>query len=122
MAKKKNIEFNDEYFLNLTMKYDERDDNIYPKWAVWCANSNGRYAIDGKDGYFYTRIKTDEEIKIEEKRFQFEEFLNKQNHRVDDWLEYEDFIKESFENNKNSLDFNLLTYSEWKSSLEESAE
>lgn len=55
-------EFTDEYFINLTMKYDERDDEIYPKWAVWCAKSDDKYCIDGKDGHFYTRVRTEEEI------------------------------------------------------------
>lgn len=58
-------EFNDEYFINLTMKYDERDDEIYPKWAVWCAKSDYKYYIDGKDGHFYTHVRTDEEINKE---------------------------------------------------------
>ena len=44
------VEYTDEYFINLTMDYDHRDDEIYPKWAVWCAKSNDRYYIDGKDG------------------------------------------------------------------------
>lgn len=58
MARKKsntNIEkCSDEYFINLTMPFDKMDDEIYPKWAVWCALSEGKYCIKGKDGYFYT--------------------------------------------------------------------
>ncbi|MBO4622539.1 MAG: hypothetical protein J5691_01495 [Bacilli bacterium] len=58
MARKKSnttIEkYSDEYFINLTMPFDKRDDEVYSKWAIWCALSEDKYCIRGKDGYFYT--------------------------------------------------------------------
>ena len=68
-------EFNDEYFLNLTMKYDERIDDIYCHWAVWCANSDDKYYIDGKDGHFYTHIRTPEEIAKEQMKRKVQDFI-----------------------------------------------
>jgi hypothetical protein len=59
MARKKKTEFTDEYFINLIMPFDEKDDEIYQKWAIWCANSD-KYVIDAKDNYFYTRNKETE--------------------------------------------------------------
>jgi hypothetical protein len=59
------------------MKYDERDDEIYPKWAVWCAKSDDKYYIDGKDGHFFTHVRTEEEIADEQaKRRLFDLVMN----------------------------------------------
>ena len=70
-------EFTDDYFLNLTMDYDKRDDSIYPKWAVWCAKSNDKYYIDGKDGHFFTHVRTDEEIAEERRKRHIMEMIMK---------------------------------------------
>lgn len=128
MAKKKTIEFNDEYFLNLTMDFDKRDDEIYPKWAVWCANSNDRYFIDGKNGHFYTHIRTDEEIEIERKRRNLDEFVfmqDRTNISNEDWAKYEEDIREKRMKSEQEgyiLDFYPPNYEQWKNLKQESAE
>lgn len=115
-----NTQFTDEYFINLTMDYDKRDDEIYPKWAVWCALSNDRYYIDGKDGHFYTHVRTDEEIAIERKRRELIEFINEQDRELDNeghptesWMEYERYIHELAMDNENILSIEPKTYVEW---------
>ena len=93
--------FSDDYFINLTMDYDKRDDSIYPKWAVWCAKSDDRYYIDGKDGHFFTHVRTDKEIAIERKRREIMETLhtqdipmNEEGHPTEEWMEYERYVHE----------------------------
>ena len=127
MAKKKQqeIEFNDEYFLNLTMKYDERNDDIYPKWAMWCANSEDKYYIDGKDGYFYTHIRTPEEIAKERKRHEIQELIiTKDMIEGEDDLkqQYEDYLRDIMFNEEQLLEITPLPYEEWKNQSKESAE
>lgn len=127
MAKKKQqeIEFNDEYFLNLTMKYDERNDDIYPKWAMWCANSEDKYYIDGKDGYFYTHIRTPEEIAKERKRREIQELIiTKDMIEGEDDLkqQYEDYLRDIMFNEEQLLEITPLPYEEWKNQSKESAE
>ena len=150
MAKKKQqeIEFNDEYFLNLTMKYDERNDDIYPKWAMWCANSEDKYYIDGKDGYFYTHIRTPEEIAKERKRREIQELISDVNTLSDkeivlvdfnervardylalvnleiDWLKMssEEKVSKITPRYLYSQNTTPLPYEEWKNQSKESAE
>lgn len=124
MAKKKNIQLDDNYFVNLIMPYDQRDDEIYPKWAVWCANSDDRYYIDGKDGHFYTHIRTDEEIEIERKRRGINEMSFSFDHKdvnEDDIRSYEEYLHEGSMDER-IRDFNPLSFDEWKNQKEESAE
>ena len=113
-------QFTDDYFINLTMDYDKRDDAIYPKWAVWCALSNDRYYIDGKDGHFYTHVRTDEEIAIERKRRELIEFVNEQEreldadgHPTESWMEYEHYIHELAMSDENILSITPKIYVEW---------
>jgi len=92
-------QYTDEFFINLTMDYDKRDDNIYPLWSRWCALSEDRYYIDGKDGHFYTHIRTDAEIRIEKKRHEIMDMLmtqerpmNEEGHPTEKWIEYENYV------------------------------
>ena len=117
MARKKPEQFSDEYFTNLTMKYDERDDEIYPKWAVWCYNSNDKYFINGKNGYFYTQVRTDKEIEIERKHRVIDELIFTQNREgisEEDWRTYEEWIRNYTNSEEDLLEFIPITYKEWK--------
>lgn len=117
------VEFTDEYFLNLTMDYDHRDDEIYPKWAVWCAKSGDRYVIDGKDHHFYTRVRTDEEIALERKKRQLMEFSFSQRDGLelepgtpefDEFMKYESYLHEAAFREEDLLHFEPKTFAEWK--------
>lgn len=119
--------FTDDYFINLTMDYDKRDDEIYPKWAVWCALSEDRYYIDGKDGHFYTHVRTEQEIAIEKKRHELIDFINEQEreldtdgHPTESWMEYERYIQELAMSDENILEITPKTYAEWKQDKNES--
>lgn len=114
-------QFTDEYFINLTMDYDKRDDDIYPKWAVWCAKSDDKYYIDGKDGHFYTHVRTNEEIAIEQKKRELMEFVMNQDRPVDeegniaeDWMEYERYIHDLIMDEENILTAEAPMYKQWK--------
>ena len=114
-------EYTDEFFINLTMDYDKRDDNIYPKWAVWCALSNDRYYIDGKDGHFYTHVRTDEEIAIERKRREIMELLmtqerplDEQGHPTEEWMDYERYVMDILGDVEHILEATVMTFEEWK--------
>ena len=87
-------EFTDDYFINLTMDYDKRDDSIYPKWAVWCAKSNDKYYIDGKDGHFYTHVRTDEEIAEERRKRHIMEMIMRE--RIENEIDGNEEKEESF--------------------------
>lgn len=119
-------EFTDEYFIKLTMDYDKRDDEIYPKWAVWCAKSNDRYFIDGANHHFYTHIRSDEEIVIERKKREIMEFMISQRPEIDkipeDWIEYEMYIQDNLLNDSSLLDKEVLSYEDWKKLPKESEE
>jgi len=113
-------QFTDDYFINLTMDYDKRDDSIYPKWAVWCAQSDDKYYIDGKDGHFYTHVRTDREIAIEKKRREIIEFGMQQDvphdekgYRPDSYVEYDIYLRKLAMDDDKVLDANPLTYEEW---------
>lgn len=111
-------EFTDEYFLNLTMDYDKRDDEIYPKWAVWCALSEDKYYIDGKDGHFYTHVRTEEEIDIERRKREIVDMLYMQNRDLatdEEWREYEMYIHEGCMD-ENIKQFIPMYFTEWKES------
>ena len=56
MVKKKEaiIKFSDDWFIQLVMPFNKYDEDIYAKWAIWCALSGNKYCIDAKDEYFYT--------------------------------------------------------------------
>ncbi len=114
-----NTQFTDDYFINLTMDYNKRDDAIYPKWAVWCALSEDRYYIDGKDGHFYTHVRTDEEIAIERKRREIFEFMMTQerpgpdDENCESWMEYERYIHELTMDDKDILVAEPKTFIEW---------
>lgn len=117
MPRSKPEQFSDEYFIKLTMDYDERDDNIYPKWALWCANSEDRYYIDGKDHHFYTHKRTDKEIEIERKKRQILEMSFSQDREgidEEEWMEYEQYLHERTMDNEVVLNFNPPTFEEWK--------
>lgn len=115
-------EYTDEFFINLKMKYDERDDNIYPKWAVWCAKSEDKYYIDGKDGYFYTHIRTEHEIAIERKKRANMEFVMNQRmaneplepgtEKFEKFMEYEEYVR-SLEMDEDFLEITPKTFEEW---------
>lgn len=116
-------EYTDEYFINLTMDYDERIDDIYCRWAVWCAKSNDRYYIDGKDHHFYTHVRTDEEIAIERKKRELMEFCFQQREGLDlepetpefeEFMEYERYIHEHMFDDNSVLSFEPKTFDEWK--------
>lgn len=121
-------EFTDEYFLNLTMKYDERNDEIYPKWAVWCAKSDDKYYIDGKDGHFYTHVRTDEEIAIERKRRRIMESMLPERDAIigedidspafQEFMEYESYINEGLMDDDKVLEFEPISFEAWKASKE----
>ena len=106
-------EFTDEYFINLTMDYDKRDDTIYPKWAVWCAQSNDRYYIDGKDGHFYTHVRTEEEIRQEQRKRELLEYLEQEHSEEDEekWSEYTRYI---FGLMEKISDEPVISFEEWK--------
>lgn len=113
-------EYTDEYFINLTMDYDHRDDNIYPKWAVWCAKSEDRYYIDGKDHHFFTHIRTDEEIVIERKKREIMEFtfnqeipMDEEGHPTEEWMNYERYIHELIMDEEHILEVQPKTFEEW---------
>lgn len=119
--------FTDDYFINLKMDYDKRDDEIYPKWAVWCALSDDRYYIDGKDGHFYTHVRTEQEIAIERKRRELIDFINEQEreldtdgHPTESWMEYERYIQELAMSDENILEITPKTYAEWMQDKNES--
>ena len=115
-------EYTDEFFINLTMDYDNRDDNIYPKWAVWCAKSEDRYYIDGKDHHFYTHVRTDEEIAIERKKRTNMEFVMEQRianeplepetEKFNQFMEYEEYVR-SLEMDEDFLEKTPKTFEEW---------
>lgn len=114
--------YDDEFFINLTMEYDKRIDDIYSSWAVWCAKSEDKYYIDGKDGYFYTHIRTDEEIAVERKKRANMEFVMEQ--RIDNeplepdtekfekFMEYEEYVR-SLEMDEDFLEITPKTFEEW---------
>lgn len=115
------VDFSDEYFINLTMDYDHRDDEIYPKWAVWCAKSDDRYVIDGKEHHFYTRVRTDEEISIERKKREIMESMFRQREEISSkdeelFREYELYLQDGIFRNENVLDFIPKSFVEWKES------
>lgn len=123
-------EFTDEYFINLTMKYDERDDEVYPKWAVWCAKSDDKYYIDGKDGQFFTHIRTEEEIAIERKMRELNNFVMEERFKANITPDSSEEDKEMFRkyeeqyhilhNEKSILDITPISFEDWKKTLEES--
>lgn len=59
-------EHNDEFFINLEMTFDEKDEQLYVEWATWCTKSNNTYYIDSKvvDGKvtYFTKVRTDAEV------------------------------------------------------------
>lgn len=115
-------QYDDEFFIHLTMEYDKRIDDIYSSWAVWCAKSEDKYFIDGKDGYFYTHIRTDEEIAVERKKRANMEFVMEQ--RIDNeplepdtekfekFMEYEEYVR-SLEMDEDFLEITPKTFEEW---------
>lgn len=123
MARKKKqevVNYTDEYFLHLTMKYDERDDNIYPKWASWCANSDDKYFIDGRDGYFYTHIRSEKEIQIEKKKHEIFDFIFMQRLQFGEDPRFEEY-EQSYLNlerledlNNDILELELISFEDWK--------
>lgn len=115
-------QYDDDFFINLTMEYDKRIDDIYSSWAVWCAKSEDKYYIDGKDGYFYTHIRTDEEIAIERKKRANMEFVMEQRitnepleqgtEKFEKFMEYEEYIR-SLEMDEDFLEITPKTFEEW---------
>ena len=123
-------EFTDEYFINLTMKYDERDDEVYPKWAVWCAKSDDKYYIDGKDGHFFTHVRTEEEIAIERKMRELNNFVMEERFKANITPDSSEEDREMFRkyeeqyrhphDEKSILDITPISFEDWKKTLEES--
>lgn len=115
-------EFTDEYFINLTMKYDERNDEIYPKWAVWCAKSDDKYYIDGKDGHFFTHVRTDEEIAEEQAKRRLMELVMDERFAFDETNPSETerrlfgFYEEAMNlhHDAKATDFVFIPFEEWK--------
>lgn len=116
-------EFTDEYFINLTMKYDERDDTIYPQWARWCYLSDDKYYIDGKDGYFFTHKRTEDEIVEEKAKKKLYEKVMKERMKIDreevssEDRELFDKYEEQFLNFHPELkvsEIQFVTFEEWK--------
>lgn len=115
-------QYDDEFFINLTMEYDKRIDDIYSSWAVWCAKSEDKYYIDGKDGYFYTHVRTDEEIAIERKKRANMEFVMEQRNaneplepgteKFEKFMEYEEYVR-SLEMDEDFLEITPKTFEEW---------
>lgn len=119
-------EYTDEFFINLTMDFDKRDDNIYPKWAVWCAKSEDRYYIDGIDGHFFTHARTDKEIAIERKKRELFEFIlnqerpeEEEGHPNEEWMRYERYVDEFIRDEEHILEANPKTFEEWRQQPEE---
>lgn len=118
-------QYTDEFFINLTMDYDHRDDTIYPKWAVWCAKSDDRYYIDGKDHHFYTHRRTDEEVMLEKKKRAIMDFCMHERMKLDPmdfdseefkkFQKYEDYINDNLFDESKIKDFNPMTYAQWSS-------
>lgn len=113
-------QYTDDFFINLTMPYDKRDDNIYPLWAKWCALSEDRYYIDGKDGHFYTHERTDKEIATERKRREIskmvmeqEKPLDMEGHLTEQWIEYEHYINDIMRDENKVLTEPVLTFVDW---------
>lgn len=114
--------YDDDFFINLKMKYEERDDTIYPLWAVWCNKSEDKYYIDGKDGYFYTHVRTDEEIAIERKKRANMDFIMEQRiaieplepgtEKFEKFMDYEEYVR-SLEMDENFLEITPKTFEEW---------
>ena len=86
-------EFTDDYFLNLTMKYDERIDDIYCRWALWCAKSNDKY-------YVYLGITKN--LKVAEK---LKQFYENQGYQV--YIKEVELKNEEFYNNVTQFDLLL---------------
>lgn len=112
--------YTDEYFLNLTMDYDERDDSIYPLWAVWCAKSEDKYYIDGKDHHFYTHVRTEQEIAIERKKREILEMMHttdiedtKEGHEL--LMQYHNYLMDLCRDDETILEVTPKTFEEWKS-------
>jgi len=70
--------FDDNYFINLTMKHNKKDPELYAQWALWCDQSNEKYFIDSKNDYFYTHVRTLDEINLEKQKHTIMELLNSQ--------------------------------------------
>ena len=114
--------YDDDFFIHLTMEYDKRIDDIYSSWAVWCAKSEDRYFIDGKDGYFYTHVRTDDEIAIEKKKRANMDFVIEQRIAIEPlepgtdkfkkFMDYEEYVR-SLEMDENFLEITPKTFEEW---------
>ena len=115
-------EFTDDYFLNLTMKYDERNDEIYPRWAVWCAKSDDKYYIDGKDGHFFTHVRTEEEIAEEKAKRNLREMIMRERIAFDETNPTETekrlfgFYEQSFDLRPDvkATEVEFVTFEDWK--------
>ena len=107
----------DDFFINLTMSVDKRDDLLYPKWAIWCAKSGDKYYIDVKDGYFFTNKRNNTQIAIKRKRNSLDEFLMRQEYDNDAEMkmrnEYESYVNEMITDDEKILEANPMTYKEW---------
>ena len=119
MVRKKKLSPIDEYYINLIMYYDKRDDRIYSDWASWCANSDDKYFIDGKDGYFYTHIRSEEEIQVEKKKREIFEFIFMQRLQFGEdprFEEYEQYYLdlERLEDLNSILELELIPFEDWK--------
>lgn len=108
----------DKFFIQLTMDINNKDDDLYQKWALWCAKSNGKYTISVKDGTkFYTVIKTNEEIELDNLRTEYNTFLCIQNceHKITKkYQEYQHWFIENILDDEKILQFTPLTFEEWK--------
>lgn len=122
------VEYTDEFFINLTMDYDHRDDEIYPKWAVWCAKSDDRYYIDGKDHHFFTHVRTDEEVMLEKKKRSIMDFCMHERMALEPmefdseifikFQKYEDYINDNIFDEEKLKEFTPMTFAQWEKTQE----
>jgi len=78
----------DEFYKNLTMFLDDKDQELYNEWSLWTSQSNDRYYIDGQliDGevMFFTNERTEQEIELMHKRNEEEQKLRDLNLDLND--------------------------------------
>lgn len=109
--------YNDDYFINLVMDFNNVDEEIYTQWANWCANSGYRYYISIKDGKFYTAERSKTEIAREAKKKELMDFVSEQKKNIKEeelnkFLEYEQYIR-SLEMDEDFLTIEPKTFKEW---------
>jgi len=97
-------EYNDEYFINLVMKINEKNFEVLTKWIEWCDASKGRYYIAADDEDLYTATRTPEEAEIELQRQKMLGYIDSQRDALnldeansEMWLAYEDYATQKID-------------------------